>query len=101
MAKFIINNLVYDTEKMERVAEVEKVYPCEDSLWDKLLYHGQLYRRYKCDLYRSKKGRFLLTRKNNIGDMYGEAIEETEAKQLLMQYDYDTYTQLFGELDEA
>ena len=29
MAKFIINNLVYDTEKMERVAEVEKVYPCE------------------------------------------------------------------------
>lgn len=101
MARFIINNLAYDTERMERIAEVEKEYPCEESLFNKILGYGQLYRRYNCDLYRSKKGRFLLTREGNLGVIYGEAIDETEARKLLAKYNYDVYVHLFGELEEA
>lgn len=101
MAKFVINNLVYDTEKMEFITKVEKIYPCEESLIDKVLYWGQSYRWYKCDLYQSKNGRFLLTHTGNSGTIYGEAIDEEEAKKLLLNSNYDVYVHLFGELEEA
>lgn len=99
MAKFIINNLVYDTEKMEFITKVKKLYPLEN-VFEIMVYGKNMGRWYSCDLYRSEKGRYLLVHKD-VYDCKAEDIDEEEAKQLLMQHDYDTYVQLFGELDEA
>ncbi|MGM9936059.1 MAG: hypothetical protein ACI38A_01830 [Candidatus Ornithomonoglobus sp.] len=62
MSKFIINSKVYDTEKMELVAEVEKVYPVQ-SLILKSMYGKDIGMRRGCDLYRSAKGNYLLVSK--------------------------------------
>ena len=83
--KFIIENKLYDTEKMKLVGRVKKWYE----------YEGY------CDLYRSQKGNWLLVHIGEQGDYDGEAISEKEAKSLLMRYDYDAYAKEYGELEEA
>jgi hypothetical protein len=51
-------------------------------------------------LWKSKKGKWLLTHGVDYTNK-GEAIEEDEAKQLLMQYAPDKYEELFEEIPEA
>lgn len=48
-----------------------------------------------------KKGNWLLTHEEDFRRTYGEAIEEEEAKALLMRYATETYESMFGELPEA
>ena len=98
MAKFPINNLMYDTEKMEFIAKVEKWYPLE-RIFD-ITQYGMGH-RYSCDLYRSEKGRYLLVHEIDYDREVAEAITEPEAKQLLLNSNYDAYIRLFGELEEA
>lgn len=100
MARFIIHEKVYDTDKMKLVGQVKKWYPFQ-SLLIKKLFGDDTGRVNDCKLYRSDKGRYLLVHENDCGSITGEAIKENEAKGLLMRYDYDGYTQLFGELEEA
>lgn len=92
---FIINNMKYDTDKMEKVADVKKRYPV-GGIW------GQYVTTIEdCELWKSKRGNWLLTRKNCYGSHYGEAIKEAEAKELLMRYAWKTYEKKFGEIEEA
>lgn len=87
MAKFVINNLVYDTKKMERIAKLKKA----------ICHYWEVYNAF---LYKSKKGRYLLTYRIN-GELRYEAIDEDEAIDLLLKYNYDAYRTLFGDLEEA
>lgn len=100
MARFIIDSKVYDTEKMEFVAKVKKMYPLNSFFLEKL-YGKDAGMWHDCGLYKSAKGRFLLMRRETYNQACGEAITEAEAKALLMQYDYETYRRLYGELEEA
>lgn len=86
MARFIIREKVYDTDKMKIIGHVKKWY---------------MGRMNDCELYRSDNGNYLLVHENYFGGTKGEAIEEAEAKGLLMDYDYDSYAEIFGELEEA
>lgn len=87
MAKFVINNLVYDTKKMKRVAKLKNA----------IRHYWEVY---NASLYKSKKGRYLLTYRIDSRLRY-EAIDEDTAIDLLLKYNYDAYRTLFGDLEEA
>lgn len=97
MSRFVINKLVYDTDKMEHIGTVKK--------WRKNELFSAIMREERGNflshkLYRSAKGNYLLTWED-AGYIYAEAIQESEAKDLLMRYDYDNYRKVFGDLEEA
>lgn len=99
--KFVINGMKYDTDKMERTAKVEKWYK-NNSAFARVMFPGQeVGRTYNCELWKSEKGNWLLTHKEDFQAKYGEAIGEEEAKKLLMKYATDVYERMFGELPEA
>lgn len=98
MARFVIQNKVYDTAKMKLIGNVKKWYELKSFVLQYL--YGECSRVYDCEMYRSDKGRYLITHISG-GEVYGEAIDEGEAKNLLMRYDYENYVKLFGELEEA
>lgn len=98
MSQFVINNLLYDTEKMEFVCTVRK--------WYKSQIASEVFRKdvgttYECKLYVSKKGNFLLVRESDCNTLLGEAITKEEAKRLLQRSNLIKYQELFGELEEA
>lgn len=98
---FIINGLKYDTKKMKKVADVKKWYQC-DSIFTRSMFPGQKVGRVDdCELWKSKKGNWLLTREKDYGVHSGEAIEEAEAKKLLMRYATNEYEKEFGKIPEA
>ena len=100
MARFIFDNKVYDTEKMELIAKVTKWYEFRGWFYRRMFGEGT-GRMNDCELYRSDKGNYLLVHEDDTSIVIGEAIEESEAKNLLMRYAYDKYVELFGELEEA
>ena len=94
MAKFIINNLIYDTSKMENLGTVKKRFPLSvfNSTWSV---------ERQCVLYKSKKGNHLLVYESDYGRLAGQAITEEEAKSLMLQYQYEKYATIYGTLEEA
>lgn len=97
---FIIKGMKYDTDKMEKVADVKKRYRV-DNIFLRALYGAkEVGRYYKCELWKSKKGNWLLTHEYDCKKM-GESISESEAKDLLLIYATDKYEELFEEIPEA
>ena len=93
---FIIDDLKYDTDKMELISDKCK--------WiHESLCFGRKYIS-RCDvnaiLYKSIHNRWLATYKYR-GSTYAIALNERRASNLLKQYDLEKYEQLFGELEEA
>lgn len=98
---FIINGLKYDTKKMEKVADVKKWYQ-RDNILNRSIFPGQKVGSIDdCELWKSKKGNWLLTREKDYGGHLGEPIEEEEAKKLLMRYAVNEYEKEFGKIPEA
>ena len=91
---FVINNLKYDTDKMELISKKCK--------WK---HKGSLLEgpyNFVCDvnikLYRSIHNRWLIVY-NYRANRHAIAISEEMASNLLMNYDVEKYEQLFGELE--
>lgn len=95
---FIINAKKYDTDKMEMIADVKKWYEIEGAL--SAIFRKEMGRVYDCHLWKSQKGNWLLTHDTDYKTV-GEAIPESEAKDLLMKYNPDKYEELFEEIPEA
>ena len=95
---FVINNLKYDTDKMEIVSRKCRIsYPSED------LYRSFI-KKYAIEtiLWKSNKGNWLVTYKKCSNDtVYAEALTSTQAMSLLVHYDLETYEKIFGEIEEA
>jgi hypothetical protein len=100
MARFIIENKVYDTSKMKLIGKVKKFYEYDVWLLEQIYGKG-CGRNYDCELYRSDKGNWLITHNGDHLTVYGEAITEEEAKSSLKKYDYKAYVKEYGELEEA
>lgn len=98
--KFIINGKKYITKNMEEIAVVRKWYEVNDAITRMLCSNQKVGRVYECTLWRSQKGNWLLTSEQNDRNV-GQAIEESEAKELLMRYSPDKYEELFEEIPEA
>ena len=59
--EFVIKGMKYNTEKMEKVAEVRKWYRV-DTFLTRSMYPGkEVGRTYPCELWKSAKGNWLLT----------------------------------------
>lgn len=99
MARFVIQNKVYDTDKMKLAGNVRKWYKFTGWV-SRQLFGEDMGRICDCKLYRSDKGNWLLVHEGGTG-LCGEAIKLTEAKELLLHCDYDSYVALFGALEEA
>ena len=98
--RFIINDLIYDTENMEKMAEGLKWRPVSNSLTQAMFPGKEVGREMLHTLWRSKNGRWLFTWENDYSN-FGEAIKESEAKEFLKRHNYTKYAELFGELAEA
>lgn len=98
---FIIHSKKYDTDKMEKIADVKKWYRVESVILSSMFGEKQLGRVYDCELWKSQKGNWLITREEDYSKHIGEAISESEAKELLMRHALNKYEQLFGEIEEA
>ena len=98
--RFIINGMIYDTEKMELITDVMKWYSF-NNIFANNLFGKEVGKVYKCHLWKSKKGNWLLTHERDYGEKRGEAIEEEEAKKLLLRYEPSKYEELFEEIPEA
>ena len=92
---FVINNMKYDTDKMELISNKCK-YLYSDSFIDGIKYQAR-----NVKLWKSVKGNWLLTYDKNSIRHFGESIKEAFAKALLIKYDLSKYEELFGELEEA
>ncbi len=98
--KFILNDLKYDTDKMEKIADVKKWYATNNA-WIRAMYKElEVGTEYNCELWKSKKGNYLLTHVQDYNHK-GEAISEEEAIKLIRQYDLKKYEEMFGEIEEA
>lgn len=97
---FIINGMKYETDKMEEIANVAKWYPTTNALTRAIYGNQNVGHDYECTLWKSKKGRWLLTHVEDYRNK-GEAIEEDEAKDLLMKQRPEKYEELFEEIPEA
>ena len=98
--RFIINGLMYDTDKMQKVADVEKWYKINHMFAKALYGTTEVGTTYKCELWKSKKENWLLTHKSG-GKVLGEAIEEGEVKELLMMCAPEVYEIEFEKIPEA
>ena len=94
---FVIDNLKYDTDKMELISQ-----KCEYTYtWIFTLTNTEM-RSFGKDvkLWKSKKGNWLLTYHIDYTSN-GVKLSEEEVKKILMKYDLPKYEELFGELEEA
>ena len=92
---FVINNLKYDTDKMELVSE-----RCEYYYSSNMFGYRIRYTTDEVKVWKSRKDNWLLTYKFSC-KYYAKALTEIEVKELLMEYDLKTYEKIFGELEEA
>lgn len=92
---FIHDNLKYDTDKMEKVVEYTEYRDNTD-----LFAFGQI--AIKCEVYRSKKGRWCRVR-TRAGYKKGEleVLTDYQAKEILKVRDVITCEKYFGEFEEA
>lgn len=93
---FVINNLKYDTDKMELVSDkIKYTYTWTSIIGMEMKSSGK-----DVKLFRSKKNNWLLTYRTDY-DSRAKALNEAECKELLLRYDLEKYEELFGELEEA
>lgn len=93
---FVINDLKYDTDKMELISE-----KCECA-YTYTMFGSEFFNWGKdVQIWRSVHGRWLLTYNRGLSTAYAKTLTEQEVKNLLKKYDLDRYEELFGELEEA
>lgn len=97
---FIIDKLKWDTTKMEIVSKkIQYTFTTRS----KLLNLDYVYDAVDPTIWKSKKGRYLLTYKGEASDILYSAkvLTENEVKDLLISYDVEKYEEMFGEIEEA
>ena len=82
---FIIDQLKYDTDKMELIS----------------CYYQYNYIKAEVKLFRSAKGYWLLTYSHHGSYYYATRLTKQDARNILLKHDYKTYERIFGELEEA
>ena len=92
--KLIVNYKIYDTEKSELLCTFDK-------RWKIKTLCSVMYPLRETKLYRTTKGAYFLTCREDYNRPDIEVIEEAAAKEYLMYNNYDKYAEMFGELEEA
>lgn len=79
MSRFVIQNMIYDTDKMKLVGTVRKWYEFRGWLSQQIFGEGT-GRTYDCRLYRSDKGNWLLTHGDDTGPLLGKLLKKKRLK---------------------
>lgn len=93
---FVINNLKYDTDKMELVSE-----KCEYNYLTVICGDVCMFNGKNVKLFRSDKGNWLLTYEGDWHKSFAITLDEEKAKDILLTHDLKAYEKMFGELEEA
>lgn len=93
---FVINNLKYDTDKMELVSE-----KCEYNYLSVIYGDICKFSGKNVKLFKSTKGNWLLTYEKDCHKSFAIALNEEKAKDILLTHDLKAYEKMFGELEEA
>lgn len=93
---FVINNLKYDTDKMELISK-----KCRYTYYSGFFGRVISYKAKDVKLWRSKKNNWLMTYETGDADKCGISLTIDKVKTLLLKYDVDNYEKIFGELEEA
>lgn len=93
---FVINNLKYDTDKMELVSE-----KCEYNYLTVICRDICEFSEKNVKLFKSTKGNWLLTYEIDWHKSFAIALNEEKAKDILLTHDLKAYEKMFGELEEA
>lgn len=95
MAKFIVEDKVYDTEKATLLCENVKQ-------WEEAnIFFGKIYPHRPTKLYKTEKGNYFFVYERDYGVLSISICTEQEAKDWLKHKDYGKYVEMFGELEEA
>ena len=92
---FAIDNLKFDTSKMELVSE-----RCQYNYKSTFYNCTVNYKGKNVKLFRSKKGNWLLTYETDY-EIRGVHLHDNDVRKILIKYDVDKYEQIFGDLEEA
>ena len=92
--RFIVGDLVYDTEKASLLCSGEKD-------WEVRTFYGKYNVSRKTYLYKTKKGNYFFVYVGDYDHYYMRPCTESEAKAWFSRVDYDAYAKMFGELEEA
>ena len=86
---FIINNKKYDTDNMDKISDkVKKWFPIHNFFTETMYPDKEVGKYFECELWKSKKGNYLLTFECDY--IYkGQAITEEESQKLLLKYDWN------------
>lgn len=96
---FVIDNLKYDTDKMELITDKCRYTISVPNILLQVAFSEEVL---EVNLWKSTKGRYLLTYKRHGYARYSaRGLKEEEVKDLLLTYDLAKYEELFGELEEA
>lgn len=96
---FVIDNLKYNTDKMELISDKCKYKISFPSNLLQIHYEEDVF---DVNLWKSTKGRWLITyRRPGYAIYSAQPLKENEVKDLLITYDLPKYEELFGELEEA
>lgn len=96
MARFIMDNKMFDTETAEKL--------CEWSMQWEIYYSilgRNLYPHYDTTLYRTKKGNYFCVGLLDSGRLKAQLLSEEEAKSILMIHNYEKYCELYSPLEEG
>lgn len=96
---FVIDNLKWDTTKMELISDKCKYKISFSSNLLTIHYQEDVF---DVNIWKSNKGRWLITyRRAGFIKNSAQSLKENEVKDLLLKYDLSKYEELFGELEEA
>lgn len=85
---FVINNLKYDTDKMELISE-----KCEYNYLTVICGDVCMFNGKNVKLFKSTKG--------DWHESFAITLDEEKAKDILLTHDLKAYEKMFGELEEA
>ena len=94
MAKFIIQDKIYNTDTAEKLCEFTRD-------WEETLLGSKVFIRYHTTLYRTIKGAYFCVRSADFSRFVAQLLTEKEGKQYLMRHNYTRYVELYGELEEG
>lgn len=92
--RFIVGNLVYDTEKATLLCSGRKD-------WEINTVFGVRFMDRQTYLYKTNKGNYFFTYVGDYERHYMRPCTELEAKAWFARTDYDKYVEVFGSLEEA
>lgn len=96
MAKFVVDNKLYNTETANLLCEGKKQWAEFN-----IIFNRDIYPYRDTQLYKTEKGSFFFVYEKDYGNKFIHVCTEQEAKEFLIYRNLDKYEEMYGKLEEA